>query len=388
MTIGPVATQFFHISQPFPLDSGESLEAVTLAYETYGTLNTEASNAILVFHALTGSQHAAGINTAVPGVEPLWTEECVTGWWDDFIGPGKALDTDLYFVICINYLGSCYGSTGPRSINPQTEKPYGSRFPTISAADIVRSQLCLLEHLGIHRLHAAVGGSLGGMLAILLATRFPDRVKTVIPLVSGFHTTVLQRVQNFEQIVAIRNDPNFNDGDYYEGPLPKSGILLARMISHKTFVSLDVLEKRAKQEVIHQDIAGQWYELSTPIESYMFYQGKKFAERFDANSYLRIMDVWQSYSLEAVTPDIFRDCGHQQYLVFSVDSDVCFYPEEQFAIVKALEEAGVPVKYITVHSNKGHDSFLLEPELYSPYIQFVLTDGSFEPSQKTFDKNL
>ncbi|MEM9808310.1 MAG: homoserine O-acetyltransferase [Cyanobacteria bacterium P01_D01_bin.56] len=380
MTLGPVATQFFHINQPFHLDSGESLEAVTLAYETYGTLNTEASNAILVFHALTGSQHAAGINTAVPGVEPLWTEECVTGWWDDFIGPGKALDTDLYFVVCINYLGSCYGSTGPRSINPQTEKPYGSNFPTISAADIVRSQLCLLEHLGIHCLHASVGGSLGGMLSILLATQFPDRVKTVIPLVSGFHTTVLQRVQNFEQIVAIRNDPNFNNGDYYEGPLPKSGIILARMISHKTFVSLDVLEKRAKQEVLHQDIAGQWYELSTPIESYMFYQGKKFAERFDANSYLRIMDVWQSYSLEAVTPDIFRDCGHQQYLVFSVDSDVCFYPEEQFAIVKALEKAGVPVKYITVHSNKGHDSFLLEPELYSPYIQFVLTDGHFEPA--------
>lgn len=383
MTIGPITTQFFHIPQPFTLDSGECLETVTLAYETYGTLNAKASNAILVFHALTGSQHAAGINTAIPGVEPLWTEECVTGWWDDFIGPGKALDTDIYFVICINYLGSCYGSTGPRSINPQTGKPYGSSFPQISAKDIVRSQLCLLGHLGIHCLYAAVGGSLGGMLSILLATRFPDRVKTVIPLASGFQTTVLQRVQNFEQIVAIRNDPNFNHGDYYDGPLPKSGIILARMISHKTFVSLEVLEKRAKQEVLHQDIAGQWYELSTPIESYMFYQGKKFAERFDANSYLRIMDVWQSYSLEAVTPKIFQNCGHQQYLIFSIDSDVCFYPEEQFSIVKALEGAEVPVKYITVHSNKGHDSFLLEPELYSPYIQFVLKAGGFDSEPET-----
>lgn len=380
MTIGPVTTQFFHIHQPFNLDSGEFLETVTLAYETYGRLNAESSNAILVFHALTGSQHAAGTNPAIPGVEPLWTEECVTGWWDEFIGPGKALDTDVYFVICINYLGSCYGSTGPRSINPQTGKSYGSSFPQISAEDIVRSQLLLLEHLGIHCLAAAVGGSLGGMLAILLATRFPDRVKTVIPLASGFQTTVMQRVQNFEQIVAIRNDPDFNNGDYYDGPHPKSGIILARMISHKTFVSLEVLEKRAKQEVLHQNIAGQWYELSTPIESYMFYQGKKFAERFDANSYLRIMDVWQSYSLEAVTPEIFQACKHQQYLVFSVDSDVCFYPEEQFAIVKALEAAEVPVKYITVHSNKGHDSFLLEPELYSPYIRFVLTDGCIEPS--------
>lgn len=383
MTVGPVTTQFFHIARPFELASGEQLAAVTLAYETYGTLNARASNAILVFHALTGSQHAAGINLAVQGVEPLWTDECVTGWWDEFIGPGKALDTDLYFVICVNYLGSCYGSTGPRSVDPQTGKPYGSRFPHISAEDIVRSQLLLLDHLGIDCLHAAVGGSLGGMLAMLLATRFPDRVKTVIPLASGFQTTVLQRVQNFEQIVAIRNDPDFNSGDYYDGPHPKPGIILARMISHKTFVSLEVLEKRARQEVLHQDIAGQWYELSTPIESYMFYQGKKFAERFDANSYLRIMDVWQSYSLEAVTPEIFQGCEHQQYLVFSIDSDVCFFPEEQFDIVKALEAAEVPVKYITVHSNKGHDSFLLEPELYSPYIRFILTDGQLEPSQKT-----
>ena len=204
MPIGSVTTQFFHLNQPFDLESGEVLDIVTLAYETYGTLNAERSNAILVFHALTGSQHAAGVNLTVPGVEPLWTDECVTGWWDDFIGPGKALDTDLYFVICINYLGSCYGSTGPRSLNPKTGKSYGSRFPKISAEDIVRSQLCLLEHLGIHCLHAAVGGSLGGMLAILLAARFPDRVKRVIPLASGFETTVIQRVQNFEQIAIGR----------------------------------------------------------------------------------------------------------------------------------------------------------------------------------------
>ncbi|MEM1369592.1 MAG: homoserine O-acetyltransferase, partial [Cyanobacteria bacterium P01_H01_bin.15] len=353
MTIGPVSTHFFQIEQRFPLDSGEFLEGATLAYETYGTLNTDASNAILVFHALTGSQHAAGINSAIAGVEPLWTEECVQGWWDEFIGPGKALDTDRFFVICINYLGSCYGSTGPRSINPQTGKPYGSNFPNISAEDIVRSQLLMLDHWGIRCLHAAVGGSLGGMLAILLATKFPERVKTVIPLASGFKSTVLQRVQNFEQIVAIHNDPDFNNGDYYAGSHPKLGVILARMISHKTFVSLDVLEKRARQEVIPHNLLEKRYELSTPIESYMFYQGKKFAERFDANSYLRIMEVWQNYSLEITNPKIFEGCKHQQFLVFSVDSDVCFYPDEQLAIVKALEMARIPVKYITVHSDKG-----------------------------------
>ena len=376
MSIGPVQTQFFQLNETFPLDSGESFDTITLAYETYGSLNNEASNAILVLHALTGSQHAAGINKSVPGVNPLWTDECVIGWWDAFIGPKKALDTERYFIICANYLGSCYGSTGPRSTNPTTGNPYGSQFPQVSAWDVIRSQLHLLDFLGIDCLHAVIGGSMGGMLSILLATRCPHRVRNVLPIATGLETTVLHRVHNFEQILAIRNDPKFQGGDYYKSEPPKDGLLLARIISHKTFVSLRVMAKRAKQEITLKQPIGHFYELSNPIESYMFYQGKKFAERFDANSYLRIMDLWQRYSLEAVTPEIFSECKHQQYLIFSVDSDVCFYPEEQFSIVRALEGAGVPVKYITVHSNKGHDSFLLEPELYEPYIRFVLNNAA------------
>ena len=372
MSIGPVQTQFFQLQQTFPLDSGESFDTITLAYETYGTLNSDASNAILVFHALTGSQHAAGINKSVPGVAPLWTDECVVGWWDSFIGPRKALDTERYFIICANYLGSCYGSTGPRSINPLTGKPYGSQFPQVSAWDVIRSQLCLLDSLGIDCLHAVIGGSMGGMLSILLATRCPQRVKNVLPIATGLETTVLHRVHNFEQILAIRNDPKFQAGDYYEQEPPKDGLLLARIISHKTFVSLEVMAKRAKQEITIKQPIGHFYELSNPIESYMFYQGKKFAERFDANSYLRIMDMWQRFSLNAQQPDLFKDCAHQEYLIFSVDSDVCFYPEEQKVIVQALEAARMNVKHITVHSDKGHDSFLLEPDLYAPYIHFIL----------------
>ena len=372
MSIGPVQTQFFHLNKPFPLESGDSFDSITLAYETYGTLNRDASNAILVFHALTGSQHAAGINESVPGMDPLWTDECVQGWWDAFIGPGKALDTNRYFVICVNYLGGCYGSTGPRSTNPATGKPYGSQFPQVSAWDVIRSQLCLLDHLGIDRLHAVIGGSMGGMLSILLATRCPWRVNNVLPIATGLETTVLHRVHNFEQILAIRNDPKFQGGDYYGNESPKDGLLLARIISHKTFVSLAVMAKRAKQEILVQKQVGPLYELSNPIESYMFYQGKKFAERFDANSYLCIMDMWQRFSLNAQQPDLFEDCGHQQYLIFSVDSDVCFYPEEQRIIVKALKAAEMNVKHITVHSDKGHDSFLLEPDLYAPYIHFML----------------
>ena len=207
---------------------------------------------------------------------------------------------------------------------------------------------------------------------MLLATRRPHRVKRVIPMATGLETTVLHRVHNFEQILAIRNDPNFKGGDYYDTDPPKEGLLLARIISHKTFVSLSMMEKRAKQKIVFEQPIGRFYELSNPIESYMFYQGQKFAERFDANSYLRIMDLWQRFSLNAQQPGLFKACGHQQYLIFSIDSDVCFYPEEQTVIVKALEAAQMDVTHITVHSEKGHDSFLLEPDLYAPYIHFVL----------------
>ncbi|MGD1867214.1 MAG: homoserine O-acetyltransferase [Phormidesmis sp.] len=376
MSIGSVQTQFFHINEPFFLDSGQSFESLTLAYETYGTLNAEASNAILVFHALTGSQHAAGINKAVPEATPLWNSECVLGWWDSFIGPEKALDTNRYFIICANYIGGCYGSTGPRSINPATGKPYGSQFPQVTAWDVVHSQLNLLDHLGIDCLHAAIGSSLGGMLAILLATRRPQRVNKVIPIATGLQTTVLHRVHNFEQILAIRNDPNFKGGNYYESGPPKEGLLLARIISHKTFVSLGVMAKRARQEITVEQPDNLFYELSSPVESYMFHQGKKFAARFDANSYLRIMDMWQRFSLDAQQPGLFDECTHQQYLIFSIDSDVCFYPEEQKEIVQALEAVRMNVKHITVHSDKGHDSFLLEPDLYAPYTQFILNDPS------------
>ncbi|MEO0373540.1 MAG: homoserine O-acetyltransferase [Cyanobacteria bacterium P01_A01_bin.17] len=375
MSVGPVSTQFYTFERPFELESGDRLDEVAIAYETYGTLNPEANNAILVFHALTGSQHAAGVNPHVPGVEPLWTSDCEQGWWDAFIGPGKALDTDRYFVICANYLGSCYGSTGPHSINPKTGTSYGSSFPPVTAWDVVQSQIILLDALGIDCLHAVVGGSLGGMLALLLATRAPQRVNNVISMATGMQTTVLHRILNFEQAVAIRNDSDFKQGDYYDIHRPKVGLALARMISHKTFVSLEVLENRATREIMPQDLRSKNYPLSHPIESYMLHQGQKFADRFDANSYLCVMDMWQHFDLGDLGPKLFSGCDHQTYLVFSVDSDVCFYPEEQLAIVQALKNSSIAVKYITVHSDKGHDSFLLEPELFTPYIQFVLNGG-------------
>lgn len=381
--VGPVETEFFDFppeALPFSLHQGGVLEDVTLAYETYGELNEEKDNAILVFHALTGSQHASGWNEAVPGVAK-WNDECQRGWWSGFIGPGLALDTDRFFVISVNYLGGCYGSTGPSSLDPATGRPYGSSFPDIRCIDIVNSQLVLLDHLGIRRLHATIGASVGGLLVLVLATAYPDRVRNVIPVAAGLETTPLQFLHNFEQTVAILNDPDFAGGDYYDGPHPDRGLSLARMIGHKTFVSLDAMAERVQAGVMLAKDHPEGYEISHPLESYLWYQGQKFLQRFDANTYLRLMWLWQHFDLvDEVNPsvaafeELFAACGEQRYLVFSIDSDVCYYPEEQTNLMRVLKHAGVDAMRITVHSEKGHDSFLLEPGFFTPHLQQIL-DG-------------
>ena len=373
-------TKFFHHRAPFVLRTGESLPEFTLAYETYGTLNKDRSNAILLFHALTGSQHASGVNTAVEGVGERWTSECHLGWWDHFIGPRRALDTDKYFVVCANFLGGCYGSTGPSSINPEEGQPYGGSFPALRFSDIVDSQMLLLEHLGIEQLHAAVGSSVGGVMALSLATRYPDRVQTIISIGSGYQTAMQQRILNFEQIFAIESDPNFKAGNYAAEAPPDQGLGLARMIGHKTFVSLQTLEQRAQSQIRNQEDNLSWYELRNGVESYMLHQGRKFVTRFDANTYLRILDAWQWFDLlkEAEVDsyeELFSRCREQRYLIFSIDSDVCFYPAEQAALARMLTENQVPNTHITVHSEKGHDSFLLEPLLFYPHLAYALEGG-------------
>jgi homoserine O-acetyltransferase len=365
--------------EPLRLQNGETLAPVTVAYETYGRLSPHRDNAILLLHALSGSQHAAGFNPSVRGVEDLWTEECRVGWWDNFVGPGKALDTDRFFVVCANYIGGCYGSTGPRSIDPSTGRPYGSRFPSLSLCDIVYSQMRLVDSLGIRRLHATIGGSLGGLLALTLATRYPDRVKIVIPIACGHEVTILQRIHNFEQIFAIEADPCFQGGDYYDGPLPRKGLALARMIAHKTYISLKVMENRARDEVMRREEDLKRYEITHPVESYMLHQGQKFVDRFDANTYVRIMEAWQRFNLVADTGakdirDVFARCRDQRFMVFSIDSDVCSYPEEQVELEEILKACSLPVQHITVHSEKGHDAFLLEPELFTPYLSYTLEE--------------
>jgi homoserine O-acetyltransferase len=370
-------TRFFTSDEPIALDAGSSLPGFTLAYEQYGELNEARDNAILVFHALTGSQHAAGLTESVAGVGERWTVECQTGWWDAFIGPGRALDTDRFAVFCINYLGGCYGSTGPSSENPETGTPYGGVFPAVSVDDIVNSQLKLLDHLGVEKLHAVTGASMGALMCLSLAVRFPDRVDLAIPIAGGLEVTALQFIHNFEQINAIVNDPSFEGGDYYSGPRPDRGLALARMIGHKTFVSLAAMEERARGEVVDPNEASDYIHISHPIESYLWHQGQKFVRRFDANSYLRFMEAWQGFDLRssvgaATYEEALRACKDQVFMVFSIDSDVCFYPEEQERMMQALKTAGVPARRITVHSEKGHDSFLLEPSLFAPHLRQTL----------------
>lgn len=368
-------TKFFDYGEdllPFKTFRGETLTELRLAYELYGELNNAKDNAILVFHALTGSQHARGFTESVDGVS-CWSEECQTGWYSGSVGPGLAIDTDKFAVIVVNYLGGCYGTTGPGSIDPATGAPYGSTFPEITLSDIVDSQMPLIDALGIDRLHAVIGASVGGMMCLSLATRYPERVNTVIPIAAGLHTTSLQFIHNFEQTTAILSDPNFNGGDYYDREPPNAGLALARMIGHKTFVSLEAMSDRARDDATARTIGPAGYEIRHPLESYMWYQGQKFLKRFDANTYVRLMGAWQHFDLleeagESDLETLLSRCRDQTYMIFSIDSDVCFYPSEQEEMVRELTAAGVTARRVTVHSEKGHDSFLVEPELFAPHL--------------------
>ena len=380
--------EFGSAEQPYELAFGESLPGIRVAYETWGELNEDKSNAILLCHALSGSHHAWGYNPEIEGVGELWQEEMHQGWWEEFMGPGKAIDTNKYFVVCANYLGGCYGTTGPRSINPVTGRPYGSQFPHLTIADQADMMARVIGALGIEQLHAAIGPSVGGLITLTFATRHAEKVRTVIPLCSGFKTTVLNRLILFEQILAIENDRNFNGGDYYDGTAPDYGLALARMISHKTFVHLDAIERRARNDVRQDAETLAWYQVRDTFQSYMLHQGKKFVKRFDANTYLRIIDMWSRYDAvetgkASSVEELLKPCRehNHKFLVFSIDSDFCFYPEEQAELVGHLEKNDVECMHITVHSDKGHDSFLLEPHLYAPHLAYVLGQDASSVSQ-------
>ena len=347
----------FAQQQPFPLDSGATLSPVSLAYETYGQLNADRSNAILITHALSGSAHAAGHH------EP---EDGRLGWWDDCIGPGKAFDTDRFFVICSNVLGGCYGSTGPTHIDPVTQTPYGMRFPVVTIGDMVRAQVRLVDDLEIDQLLCVAGGSMGGMQALEWAAAYPQRVRAAIPIATTAHHSPMLIALSEVGRQAIYADPAWNNGDYYNAEVkPDAGLAVARMVGHITYLSEESMQQKFGRRL--QDRVRYGYEFRTEfqVESYLKYKGNNFTRRFDANSYLYITKAMDYFDLSAATGSLaaaFANSAALKYLVVSFTSDWLYPSYHSKELVSALTAAGADVTYLDVQSSWGHDAFLLEVE--------------------------
>lgn len=374
-----VKTQMFPLGD-FTFDSGDTLPGINLAYETYGELAADKGNAILLFHALTGSHHAHGRNEHLPEAGEFWQPENYDGWWDRMIGPGKPLDTNRYFIVCINFLGSCYGTTGPASLAPDGE-PWGSRFPLVTANDQARAQIKLLEAMGIERF-SLVGPSVGGMLSLAMTDLFPERIKSVIIIGASCQPPIEHKLSVFEQIIAIEMDEKYRAGRYPLADPPLRGLALARIICHKLFVYQRGLEKRARKGISDRQGMLTWYNPARNTESYMLHQGTKFAKRFDANAYIRIVNMWASFDLAQLSGRGSMDAAFQRYaqygipfMLFSISTDCCFSPRSISLFHRRLLKNGVQAEYKCIHSQKGHDSFLLEPELYEAGIRNYLSRG-------------
>ncbi|MFI3243738.1 MAG: homoserine O-acetyltransferase [Akkermansia sp.] len=364
----------------FTFDSGETLPHVQLAYECYGQLNEAKDNVILLNHALTGSHHAHGWCDSLPEAEPLWMPENFEGWWNLMIGPDKPLDTNKYFIVCANYLGGCYGSTGPSSTAPDG-KPWGGRFPLVKARDQARAFMLLLDSMGVDKFRL-VAPSVGGLCGLVNAILYPERVTGLLLIGVGYKISIEHRLSVFEQILAVEMDEQFCAGHYDPSNPPNRGLALARIICHKLFVDQSQLDKRARKGVIAKSPMLNWYQATRNTESYMLHQGTKFAKRFDANSYLRIINMWGSY-------DVAQLCGkksvdacfrvlaehHIPVQLFSISTDYCFTPREIAAYHRKMVRNGVDAQYHCIKSSKGHDSFLLEPELYEADIKQFLEDS-------------
>jgi homoserine O-acetyltransferase/O-succinyltransferase len=350
-SVGIVQTRLYHHPSPLLLESGESLSSPTLAYETYGRLNREKGNAILVCHALSGDAHVAGFHE---GDER-------PGWWDAFIGPGKALDTDRYFVICSNVIGGCKGSTGPASTNPATGKPYGAKFPVITIRDMVHAQKLLVDHLGIGQLYAVVGGSMGGMQVLQWTVDFPGHMKKAVVIAATGYSTPQQIAFNEVGRKAILSDPHWNNGDYYGKALPSHGLALARMVGHITYLSNESMHEKFGRALQGKDRIGFDFSTDFKVESYLHHQGDTFTKRFDANTYLYVTKAIDYFDL---TKDGSLTTGlagvKAAFLVISVSSDWLYPPYQSQEILSALTTNEAEVHYCEIRSNYGHDAFLLE----------------------------
>jgi homoserine O-acetyltransferase len=334
------------------LEGGATLSPVDVAYQTYGELNKDRNNAILVLHAFTGDAHAAGISA----------ETGKPGWWDNMIGPGKAFDTDKYFIICSNVLGGCQGTTGPSSINPATGKLYGMSFPVFTIADMVRLQRMLVSHLGIKQLLAVAGGSMGGMQALQWAVSYPDMVRAAIPIATTARHSAQQIAFNEVGRQAIMADPDWNEGNYYEGKPPARGLAVARMVGHITYMSDESMHEKFGRKLRDKDAFGYDFSIDFEVESYLRYRGSQFVGRFDANSYLYITKAEDYFDLTngsgALVPAFER--GNTRFLVISFSSDWLYPTYQSQEIVRVLRRLNRDVAYSDLQSNYGHDAFLVD----------------------------
>jgi homoserine O-acetyltransferase len=373
-SVGLVERKYFTfaLDAPMPLDSGEALGPITLAYETYGRLNEEHSNAILILHALSGDAHAAGYHSL---------EAPNPGWWDVCIGPDKAFDTNKYFVICSNVIGGCQGSTGPSSTDPRTGKPFALRFPVVTVGDMVRAQCHLIDYLGIDKLLAVVGGSMGGMQVLQWAASCPERVRAALPLAAtARHSPMLIAFSEVGR-QAIYADPNWNRGDYYDGPPPNVGLALARMIGHITYLSEESMHRKFSRRLQNSEHFGYDIDTDFAVEGYLHYNGTRFTQRFDANSYLYITKAMDYFDLANGHGDLaaaFAKSGGIAYLVVSFTSDWLYPTYHSKELVSALTAVGADVTYCNLQSSWGHDAFLLEVEtmtrLISDFLDRMVTE--------------
>ncbi|MHC1765817.1 MAG: homoserine O-acetyltransferase [Verrucomicrobiia bacterium] len=354
--------QSLNLEGEFPLELGGKLPGVTVAYETFGRLNSAKDNAVLICHAISGDSHVASHG-----------HDDDPGWWDIMVGPGKPLDTNRAFVICPNLLGGCRGSTGPGSLNPATGKPFGRDFPTITIGDMVEAQKRLLEHLGISRLMAVVGGSVGGHLALTWATRFPDWVQAVVAVATSPRLTSQALAFDVVGRNAIRRDPNYYDGQYYDKPRgPEVGLALARMIGHITYLSREAMREKFEANRLHPREVAIEFEKTFSVGSYLGYQGAKFVERFDANSYLVLSMAMDLFDLGSTPQELAAVLKRARcrWLVLSFSTDWLFPPDQSRDIVNALIANNAPVSYCNVQSSCGHDAFLL-PDDFDTYGEMI-----------------
>jgi len=363
-SVGLVTTEYAHFDIEMRLESGRLLGPLTLAYETYGELNKDKSNAILATHAWTGDAHAAGVHS---------TEDRKPGWWDNMIGPGKVLDTNRYFVICTNTIGSCKGSTGPTSINPKTGRPYRLSFPVLMVRDMVRAQKLLIDHLGIDSLLSIVGGSMGAMQALEWAIHYPDRIRSIASLAGTGRTSPMAIALNSLARQAIYNDPLWKKGNYQPEHPPVDGFALARAVGHISFLSDASMQMKFDRRFSIRDGMFDFFG-KFEIERYLDYNGGNFVGRFDTNSFLylaKALDLYDvtwnfdslSEALETlVCPSIW----------FSFTSDWLYTPQQTEEVVTELQHQNKPVEYHLIESDYGHDSFLVEPEKFIPYLKEFL----------------